>query len=552
MKSKLFPKISFGRKLFFLSTIFICLNALAQNKIIDSLKIRLTQQLVDTDRVWTTSLIFKQYSKTGHLDSADVYLEKNKRFIDSKLSGGGGKLNLFYKNQLAAYWNNKANLCFYRSDYSSAKSFLVKSIELRKETGDEKGLSAAYNNIGAMEEKLGNYASALEYQKKALSIREKLKDWKGLASTNNNLGNILSATGKFPEAQKFYLKSLEMYEKTGDSSGIAYAMSNIGVMLKELNNYKEAIAYFERAVIIREKINDVNALGDSYNGLGDLYRIQKNYDRAFEYFDKTIKISANASVEQFSYALAGKAELFAANGKFNEAISNYENALKLNLKICRQEFVAGNYMQIGSLQLKTKEFSKAITNFQKGLELSEIIGHKNLKQQCYEGLSIAYEGSGNYKEALKNYSAFIALRDSLVNEENTKKMVQAEMQYTFDKKEAAQKLAQEKKDALAAEQLKQEKQQRNYFIAGFILVLLISAFILRSFLQKKKANKMLEEKNKLIEHQKELVEEKQKEILDSIYYARRIQRTLITSEKYIAKNLRRLNNKTRTGAADSA
>jgi hypothetical protein len=38
----------------------------------------------------------------------------------------------------------------------------------------------------------------------------------------------------------------------------------------------------------------------------------------------------------------------------------------------------------------------------------------------------------------------------------------------------------------------------------------------------------------------DLVEEKQKEILDSIYYARRIQRALITSEKYIENKLGKL------------
>jgi hypothetical protein len=36
------------------------------------------------------------------------------------------------------------------------------------------------------------------------------------------------------------------------------------------------------------------------------------------------------------------------------------------------------------------------------------------------------------------------------------------------------------------------------------------------------------------------VEEKQREILDSIYYARRIQMAQLASEKYMAKNLDRL------------
>jgi len=38
----------------------------------------------------------------------------------------------------------------------------------------------------------------------------------------------------------------------------------------------------------------------------------------------------------------------------------------------------------------------------------------------------------------------------------------------------------------------------------------------------------------------ESLHEKNKEVMDSIYYARRIQRALITSEKYIANQLNKL------------
>jgi len=44
-------------------------------------------------------------------------------------------------------------------------------------------------------------------------------------------------------------------------------------------------------------------------------------------------------------------------------------------------------------------------------------------------------------------------------------------------------------------------------------------------------------KNKEIELQKRLLEEKQKEIIDSITYAKRIQRSLLPTEKYIDRIL---------------
>src|SRR5205814_1758182 len=105
--------------------------------------------------------------------------------------------------------------------------------------------------------------------------------------------------------------------------------------------------------------------------------------------------------------------------------------------------------------------------------------------------------------------------------------------FEFDKKEAAAKLEQEKKEAVAAAESK--KQKIIIWSACGILLLVISfaVFAYRSFLQKQKANVE-------ITKQKEIIEEKQKEILDSIRYAKKIQTALITSENYIEKNLNKL------------
>ena len=67
-------------------------------------------------------------------------------------------------------------------------------------------------------------------------------------------------------------------------------------------------------------------------------------------------------------------------------------------------------------------------------------------------------------------------------------------------------------------------------------MILLSGFIFRSYRQKKKANE-------IIAQQKILVEEKQKEVLASIEYAKRIQQSLLPTEKYIEKNLERLKKK---------
>jgi hypothetical protein len=139
----------------------------------------------------------------------------------------------------------------------------------------------------------------------------------------------------------------------------------------------------------------------------------------------------------------------------------------------------------------------------------------------------------DFKNAFNYYKQYIALKDTLKNEENIKKITKASMEYEFAKKEAATKLEQEKKEAIAAAESKKQKVIIFSVCGILILVVLFGIYAFRSFLQKKKIN--IE-----ISRQKQIIEEKQKEIVDSIYYARRIQNALITNERYIDKSLTRL------------
>ena len=114
--------------------------------------------------------------------------------------------------------------------------------------------------------------------------------------------------------------------------------------------------------------------------------------------------------------------------------------------------------------------------------------------------------------------------------------MQVEMQYDFDKKESQAKADQSKKDVVAETTRKRQSIILGSAIAGLLLVLIFALYIYRSLIQKKKAN------GEIIK-QKNIIEEKQKDILDSIYYAKRIQQSLLPTDKYIDKNIKRLRNK---------
>jgi hypothetical protein len=138
---------------------------------------------------------------------------------------------------------------------------------------------------------------------------------------------------------------------------------------------------------------------------------------------------------------------------------------------------------------------------------------------------------------------FVTYQDSLINEETQKKNLQTSMQYEFDKKEIAAKAQQDKLDAINAEE-KQKQRIVIYAVAGLlILVGVFAVFMFNRFRITQKQKTVIEEQKVLVDKAYESLHEKNKEVMDSIHYAKRIQTALITSEKSIANSLNRLMKK---------
>lgn len=83
------------------------------------------------------------------------------------------------------------------------------------------------------------------------------------------------------------------------------------------------------------------------------------------------------------------------------------------------------------------------------------------------------------------------------------------------------------------------------FDIGFIFMmsLILGSRFSLQFVRVEALQKKTKQQAYEIEREKELVEEKNKEIVDSIHYAKRIQQALLPSEKYIEKSLNRDNKK---------
>src|SRR5690606_7027378 len=136
--------------------------------------------------------------------------------------------------------------------------------------------------------------------------------------------------------------------------------------------------------------------------------------------------------------------------------------------------IALAYLNVGSVYIRLNQIPEGKKWLKKSLAFNKKLNLKENIRGTYESLARADSISGDFSSSLENYKMYIVYRDSLINEENTRKLIQAQMQFDFDKKEAVSKAEQEKQVAIAAQNLRKQNNMRNGFIAGFAVVLLFA------------------------------------------------------------------------------
>ncbi len=369
-----------------------------------------------------------------------------------------------------------------------------------------KGEANAYRDAGLGYRVKGDYPKALDYYLKALKIAEETGDKPLQAKTLGSIGIAYRSIGDYTKALDYDLNTLKIDKEIGAKSGIAYDLSNIGIIYCDQGDYSKALDYIMKALKMEEEIGDKNGMALDLGNIGSAYQ---------------------------------------GLGAHPKALDSYFKALKMTEEIGDKSGMAADLGSIGTLYCKIGKFKKAEEYLEKAITIDSSIGEKNFLKEFEESFSQLYDTTGRYKLALEWYKKAMVLKDTLFNVDKNKALTRKEMTYEFEKKEAAQKAEQDKKDAVAEADKRKQKIITWSVLSGLFLVLVFAAFIFRSLSITRKQKQLIEIKNKetetqktLIEQQKALVEEKNKDITDSIHYASRIQRAMLTTDGYISKYLK--------------
>lgn len=358
------------------------------------------------------------------------------------------------------------NYGYGKSDYATALEYAFKSLQLFTETGDKTGTAKILGDIGVVYWFQSDYPNALKYYFDALRIHEERGIKNEIAATLGNIGLVYNSQGDYTKALEYLLKANKIDEELGNKSGVAANLGNIGELYTSLSDTAKALEYELKSLRLYEELGEKNGIARNLGNLGTLYTGKREYGTALEYYSKALQMTGELGNK------SGVAVILGNIGNTYAAIAK-DNGID-GKQMTHPDFPRN----------KTVALQQAKVYTDSAINMLGEIGDLNALSGNYNRLSEIQTLLGDDRGALESYRNYAFFKDSVFNVEKDKKLTETAMRYQFDKKEAATKAAQEKKDI-------QQRNIRNSVIAGAAVLLLLFIGLINRYRYKHKAAKEL-------------------------------------------------------------
>lgn len=300
--------------------------------------------------------------------------------------------------------------------------------------------------------------------------------------------------GEFDKGFNNAFAALKVYDQVTHIKESGWMFYSLGVFYFDTNDLTNAEHYFEKSIASFEGNNYTYGSARAKNGLASVKIKQLRNEEAIPYLEFAINTYRDGNFYSgLARTLTDLALIQKAEKNYSRALELLEESLAIRKTIQNAQGLITSYTEIGELLLIRGEVELALQNLLAGIKISETIGAKYKSMRLHKLLSDTFKQAGNIHLAFEHFEKFHNLKSDVLSEESANNIRKMQTKFETEKSEKEAEI----------ERLK----------------------------------------NVELRNANLIISEKQKEILDSIHYAKRIQLSLLPTEKYIERQLKRLQKK---------
>ncbi|MFN7912050.1 MAG: SpoIIE family protein phosphatase [Bacteroidota bacterium] len=360
------------------------------------------------------------------------------------------------------------------------------------------------------------------------------------ATANNDslqLANALAQIGRYQllksnlhESETSLNKALTIFNRFNEKKGIAYVYKLKAILQGRLQNNKGAIEFAEQAVALYEETKSEDGIIASLQNLTNYYLDEKDTNKLRITFERLEQLLKNKSPNNQYYYYQNKSKYWMLLQRYSLA----DKMLRVAYTIASNENMIDSKATITMIRGRNYRYMNKLPESEKILLESETICKANQLNhelvETYTELVETYKQMGNYKAALTYFDTLTKINNSIINLEKVNEIAQLEKKLLETEKQKEIDFEKEKTSAALGKNKK--------LLTSLLLITILLVISVYLFIRTRKLKNNIHEKSVLIEQKASELASRQKEIVDSINYAKKIQYALLANRQFIAEHLK--------------
>jgi tetratricopeptide (TPR) repeat protein len=362
--------------------------------------------------------------------------------------------------------------------------YYEEALIIAKAEQDTNAIAEIYANAIIFYSGKGNKQRAIDELGRYIAISKLVGDVPNIYKGMRFLGALKGQQSKFNEALNIYREAMNY---ATDSVDIASLNINIGLIFFNLEDNDNALNYFKASEEMCPLYEyDIRAI--AINNLASIYLEIDSLDLAKQYYEEAISINKrinNKDGVARSYHNLGL--MNTKDGEYSKAVTHFKEALRLRRSLDDKRGVGSTLSALGSLYYEIEDYSRAGKYYRESLQFVDVAGSLDEKAGLYSNIARLYEKEHNYQLAYFYLKRKVVMQDSINKLNSIVVAKDNKHKYEIDLLENRIVQIEEERDNISVDLEDLTKKYRNMIIVFVsVLVLSIMAMFVVKFIRNRK------------------------------------------------------------------
>jgi len=368
---------------------------------------------------------------------------------------------------------NQLSLTFHGVDDLQALEWALSADSAAQKINDEAGQARALNLQSAAYSRTGKIDLAIEAGLRSQTIAASITDTALWVGAGIALAKAYRQKGFFDEAVQQAKEAREAAIKAQLTEYIMQASLNLGVIYDVQVQDSFALFFYRDAIEKAQELQHLRTIANCHNNIGNVLARQLNPEakKSFELALETYRGMGLPCLASYPYS--GICSYFFKTRELDSALFYTQKMVRLGEECEDAQIQVDGHLNSGTILMSLGRPEESEASYRESLRLAELFDMRYDQKEACEGLYLLFKDEGEADSALAYHERFITLRDSIYDQDMTKRI--ARMEADFDAEMELKEL--EAEQQIQTAQLNNELSRQKLFTLLLGIIALALVFI---------------------------------------------------------------------------